>query len=122
MGYISHRLYRQHCSPTEDYAIKDLRLLGRDLSRTIIVDNLAENFSQTPENGIWVESWYDDLECTVLPTLQKFLEELVVKEVDDVRSFLTPNCKDLLYQCFETQQKIPSISQFPCPAASLLHQ
>ncbi len=46
-GFIAHRLYRQHCSPKEDYAIKDLRLIGRDLKRTIIVDNLAENFSMT---------------------------------------------------------------------------
>ena len=41
---ISHRLYRQHTSPKDDYAIKDLRLLGRKLEHTIIVDNLAENF------------------------------------------------------------------------------
>ena len=69
MGYISHRLYRQHCSPKDDYAIKDLNNLGRDLRRTIIVDNLAENFQSTPQNGIWVESWYDDLDCRVLPSL-----------------------------------------------------
>ena len=54
------------------------------------MDNLAENFSQTPENGIWVESWYDDLDCQVLPTLQKFLEQLVDQEVEDVRDYLTP--------------------------------
>jgi TFIIF-interacting CTD phosphatase-like protein len=29
----------------DDYAIKDLRNIGRDLKTTIIVDNLAENFS-----------------------------------------------------------------------------
>lgn len=28
---IKHRLYRQHTTPTEDYAIKDLHLLGRQL-------------------------------------------------------------------------------------------
>ena len=72
-GYIAHRLYRQHCTPQEDYAIKDLRNLGRDLRRTLIVDNLAENFQETPENGIWVESWYDDLDDHVLPNLQAFL-------------------------------------------------
>jgi len=60
---IKHRLYRQHTTPTEDYAIKDLRLLGRKLERTIIVDNLAENFhATTPNNGVWVESWYDDMQ------------------------------------------------------------
>lgn len=41
---------------------KDLHNLGRKLERTIIVDNLAENFlATTPNNGIWVESWYDDM-------------------------------------------------------------
>ena len=71
---IKYRLYRQHTTPTEDYAIKDLNLLGRNLKRTIIVDNLAENFTATtPLNGIWVESWYDDMQDQVLPRLQKFL-------------------------------------------------
>jgi len=57
---------------------KDLHLLGRQLERTIIVDNLAENFqATTPLNGIWVESWYDDMQDQVLPRLQTFLAELV---------------------------------------------
>jgi CTD small phosphatase-like protein 2 len=42
-----HRLYRQHTTPHEDFAIKDLYNLGRDLSKTIIIDNLAENFNYT---------------------------------------------------------------------------
>ena len=72
---MKHRLYRQHCSPHEDYAIKDLNNLGRDIKRTIIIDNLKENFElTTPDNGIWVESWYDDLDDKVLPTLVPFLE------------------------------------------------
>ena len=57
---------------------KDLNNLGRKLERTIIVDNLAENFmATTPNNGIWVESWYDDMQDDVLPRLQRFLQELV---------------------------------------------
>ena len=57
---------------------KDLNNLGRKLERTIIVDNLAENFTATtPNNGIWVESWYDDMQDDVLPRLQRFLQELV---------------------------------------------
>ena len=64
--------------------------LGRDLKRTIIVDNLAENFqATTPNNGIWVESWYDDMQDTVLPRLGKFLQQLVEESVPDVRKVLT---------------------------------
>ena len=77
---IKHRLYRQHTTPTEDYAIKDLTKIGRPLERVIIVDNLAENFLYTtPNNGIWVESWYDDMHDQVLPNLEKFLGEIVEK-------------------------------------------
>ena len=69
---------------------KDLNNLGRNLKRTIIVDNLAENFmATTPNNGIWVESWYDDMQDQVLPNLGKFLAELVEESVQDVRHVLT---------------------------------
>ena len=86
-------MYRQHTTPHFDYAIKDLHNLGRDLSRTIIIDNLAENFeSTTPLNGIWVQSWYDDLEDNVLTLLIPFLIELVVNKVD-VRHLLTEQIK-----------------------------
>jgi len=92
---ISHRLYRQHTSPKEDYAIKDLKLLGRKLEHTIIVDNLAENFTMTtPDNGIWCESWYDDMEDNCLKLLGPFLEDLAESEVKDVREYLTNEYKD----------------------------
>ncbi len=74
---ITHRLYRQHTTPFEEYAIKDLNLLGRDLSKTIIIDNLAENFCQTtPDNGIWVQSWYDDMDDCCLALLIPLLVEI----------------------------------------------
>lgn len=41
---ISHRLYRQHALPCREFYIKDLSILGRDLNKTIIVDNISENF------------------------------------------------------------------------------
>jgi TFIIF-interacting CTD phosphatase-like protein len=43
--YISYRLYRQHASPTGMVFVKDLSRIGRPLNKTIIVDNVAENFS-----------------------------------------------------------------------------
>jgi TFIIF-interacting CTD phosphatases, including NLI-interacting factor len=40
--------------------VKDLGNLGRDLSKTIIVDNLAENFALQPDNGIFIKTWLND--------------------------------------------------------------
>ena len=59
---ITHRLYRQHTTPHYDYAIKDLKNLGRNLTRTIIIDNMAENFNST--TPLWINSSKldDDLE------------------------------------------------------------
>jgi len=63
---IKHRLYRQHALPCREFYIKDLSLLGRDLNRTIIVDNIPENFLLQPENGISIKSWYNDEADTAL--------------------------------------------------------
>ena len=41
---ITYRLYRQHALPYGPVFVKDLSRIGRDLSKTIIVDNVAENF------------------------------------------------------------------------------
>lgn len=44
---IKHRLYRQHTTfkEKEGVYLKDLSRLGRDLRRTMILDNVKENFS-----------------------------------------------------------------------------
>lgn len=64
--------------------------MGRPLEKTIIIDNLAENFLHTtPDNGIWVESWYDDMDDRVLDILLPLLKEIVIEKVPDVRAVLT---------------------------------
>ena len=63
-------------------------MLGRNLEHTIIVDNLSENFQKTPDNGIWVESWYDDMDDSCLRILTPFLVALAEGEVTDVREYL----------------------------------
>jgi CTD small phosphatase-like protein 2 len=43
-GSITHRLYRQHTFKSGSTNIKDLSKIGRQLEKTIIVDNIPENF------------------------------------------------------------------------------
>ena len=78
--YITHRLYRQHASPHGIVFVKDLSKLGRDLSKIIIVDNVAENFQMQPDNGIFIKSWFSDQKDTALSELAPLLKEIVVKK------------------------------------------
>ena len=63
---ISHRLYRQHTIPLRGYYLKDLSRLGRSIKKTLIVDNLEENFSLQPENGLAIKTWLSDGKDTAL--------------------------------------------------------
>jgi len=72
--YISYRMYRQHASPTGMVFVKDLSRIGRPLNKTIIVDNVAENFCLQPDNGIFIKSWFDDMSDTALLELAPLLK------------------------------------------------
>ena len=64
-GYVTHRLYREHCSVIARNYVKDLRKLGRDLNKVIIVDNSPISYYLQPENAIPISSWMgnpEDLE------------------------------------------------------------
>lgn len=65
--------------------MKDLEKIGREISKTIIVDNCPENFSLQSENGICILSWYDDPQDRALQDLTFPLLEISKKNVDDVR-------------------------------------
>ena len=79
---IKHRLYREHTVVSEKeraalqkqmekdgydlhkhpvpMILKDLSKIGRSLDKTIIVDNIADNFLMQKLNGIFISTWYDD--------------------------------------------------------------
>ena len=85
---IKYRLYRQHALPHGPVLVKDLSRIGRDMAKTIIVDNVAENFQLQPDNGIFIKSWFDDQNDTALSELAPLLKQIVKKQVPDVRDAL----------------------------------
>ena len=73
-------MYRQHTSLSGmsfvkviKIIIRDLSQIGRDLSRCIIVDNLADNFKLQQNNGLFIKTWNGDIKDNQLIDLKKIL-------------------------------------------------
>ena len=86
--FFSGRLYREHTTKIGKKYIKDLSKIGRDLSRTLIVDNLPQSFKFQHENGILISSFYadenDKKDDRALIELQKILIK-IYEDKKDVR-------------------------------------
>lgn len=72
-GCIKYRLYRESCSDIGGCHVKDLSRLGRNLDRTIIVDNSSVAYLLHPYNAIACTSWYDDKKDTELYSILSLL-------------------------------------------------
>ena len=85
---FKYRLYRQHITILEFNIFKDLSKIGRDLSKTIIIDNLRENFKMHPNNGIFIKTWTSDINDIQFRDLKKILKDIVQYNVNDVREII----------------------------------
>lgn len=86
--FIHHRLYRQHCILEDGVYMKDLSLLGRDLAKTIIVDNIRDNFERQPRNGIEILTWLQDPQDRELYKLSIFLKNAASQQDLDIRDLI----------------------------------
>ncbi|CAN6452900.1 unnamed protein product [Victoria cruziana] len=83
---ISQRVYRDACIVSGGRYVKDLTVLGRDLAKVVIVDNTPQVFQLQVNNGIPIQSWFDDpTDCALLRILP-FLE--ILSSADDVRPII----------------------------------
>jgi CTD small phosphatase-like protein 2 len=82
----THRLFREHCICFHGNYLKDLRVLNRDLARTVIVDNSPSAFALQQENGIPIDSWFDDQSDTELLKLLDLVQ--VLSRAEDARVIL----------------------------------
>ena len=94
--YIKFRLYRKHSiSKDNDIYLKDLSLLGRDLNKIIIIDDLEKNYKLQQDNGLPITSWKGDVNDTSLKDLIPILIKIVENNVEDVRKIIVKIKKKL---------------------------
>jgi len=83
---IKYRLHRSHLSLRNiNNDVKDLSLLGRDLSKVIMIDNFSENYKLQQDNGLPINSWTGDASDTSLRDLIPIMNYIVENNVEDVR-------------------------------------
>lgn len=90
--YFSYKLYRQHSYLINNKYIKNLSLIGRDLSKTIIVDDKEVSFEMQKENGILIKPYYNSGfgrdNDFVLYDLSRILIRVAEEKSGDVRECL----------------------------------
>ena len=85
---IKFRLYRQHVTVAGFNSYKNLKLLGRDIKKMIIIDNLKENFALQPDNGLFIKTWTSDVNDTQFIDLLNILKNIALSNVNDVRPII----------------------------------
>nr|CCA25650.1 lectin putative [Albugo laibachii Nc14] len=78
---IRHRLYREHCVLHDGNYIKDLSLINRDLTQSIIIDNSPLSYLFHPRNAMGCSSFIDDPRDRELDSINRFLK--LMTSVDD---------------------------------------
>ena len=71
-------LYRQHATYEKGQYVKNISLLGRDLKKIIIVDDIPHVFKLQKNNGICIKSFYGDIisDRNTLKILGMILEKI----------------------------------------------
>jgi len=80
---FSSRLFRESCVYDRGNYVKDLTKLGRQLDRTIIIDNSPASYLFQPQNAIPVSSWFEDKNDTLLRDIIPDMERIAESTPED---------------------------------------
>ena len=85
--YFDYNLYKDHCTLYGNRLIKDIKKLGRDIRKIIIVDDDENNFVLNKENGIKIKPFLgeENNKDTSLFELKKILLLFERLKLDDIR-------------------------------------
>ena len=83
--YFNGRLYREHCTLMGAAYVKDISKLGRNLSKTIIIDNDLGCFYLQQENGILIKSFEGKEYDNKLLNLYQILNQIIKSPFYDIR-------------------------------------
>ena len=103
--YIQHRLYRCNCylhGIAYPY-IKDLRILNKDLSQVILVDNALYTYWFNIDNGVPIASFMGEQDDQLLK-LESYLT--LLENVDDIRKVNRRVFRMHLYKEFQTPAEV----------------
>ncbi|KAE8294033.1 CTD small phosphatase-like protein 2 [Larimichthys crocea] len=75
-----HRLYQDDCACVLGHYIKDLSVLGRDLAKTVVLDNAPHTYPYHLMNTVPIKSWSGESEDRELQKLIPSLEKLSAAE------------------------------------------
>ena len=83
--YFNKILYRDYCTLIGAAYVKDISKLGRDLSKTIIIDNDLGCFYLQQENGILIKSFNGEKDDKNLFNLLNILQKIIKSPFNDIR-------------------------------------
>lgn len=80
--------------------------MGRDLSKILIVDNMAQNFKLQKDNGIFIKTFYgEDVDDTALYDLVSILITIAEDQNNDLRKELKKFKNEILQKITTNMEK-----------------
>ena len=94
--FFDYIFSREHSILYENTLVKDLTLIGRDISKIITIDDDENCFRLNKENGIKIGAYTgNNLNDTVLFELKKLLISIYKNNYDDIRIALKEFSSDI---------------------------